>query len=109
RNEFAKAVSQLEQALQNAPLSLEISNDLGVAYMESGSAEGLAKALDQFQRALTLNPRYEPALFNMVLAYERLGRFAEAEQPSKRYLEIDAESAWAKEVQAKLQFWKHQP
>jgi len=106
-DEFAKAVAQLEEVIQTAPASAEISNDLGVAYMESGGDGSLEKALVQFQRALQLNPRYEPALFNMALAHERLGHFSDAEQQLKLYLQFDSDSDWAKEVKSKLQLLKH--
>jgi tetratricopeptide (TPR) repeat protein len=106
-DEFAKAVAQLEEAGRNAPASAEIGNDLGVAYMESGGDGSLEKAVAKFQRALQLSPRYQPALFNLALAHERLGHFSEAEQQLKLYLQMDSDSDWAKEVKSKLQLWKH--
>jgi tetratricopeptide (TPR) repeat protein len=104
--EFAKAIAQLEEAKKLNPDSIEICNDLGVAYMESALDGSLEKAVDQFRRALQLNPRYEPALFNLALAYERLGQFSEAEQELRLYLQNDSDSDWAKEVKSKLQLWK---
>jgi tetratricopeptide (TPR) repeat protein len=106
QEEFAKAIAQLEDAKKQKPDAIEICNDLGVAYMESALDGSLEKAVDQFRRALQLNPRYEPALFNLALAYERMGHFSEAGQELRLYLQTDSDSDWAKEVKSKLQLWK---
>ena len=105
--EFVKAVAELENAGKQNPDSVEICNDLGVAYMESADDRLLEKALGQFQRALQLNPKYGPALFNLALVHERLGHFADAEQELKSYLQIDPDSGWAQEVKARLPLSKH--
>lgn len=101
------AIKYLELAAKNAPDSPSVRNDLGVAYLESGNEFGLTKAASEFRQALTLNERYEPALFNLAIAYERLGYLPEAQQHLKLYLQIDSQSLWAQEVKAKLQLWQH--
>ncbi|HLH32774.1 MAG TPA: tetratricopeptide repeat protein [Terriglobia bacterium] len=106
QNDIGDALIQLEAAEQTGPDSPEIRNDLGVAYMESAAEGNLEKAAREFQRALELNPRYEPARFNLVLAYEREGDFSQARQQMEEYLRLDSKSSWAKEVQAKLQLLK---
>jgi tetratricopeptide (TPR) repeat protein len=102
-NNFDQAVSYLETARKEQPSSSEVHNDLGVAYMESGAEGALQKALQEFEEALRLTPKYEPALFNMALAYERLGQFPESEHRLRLYLQVDPDSGWAKEVKSKLQ------
>jgi len=106
-SEFAKAIAQLEDAKKQKPDSVEISNDLGVAYMESALDGNLDKAVGQFREALRLSPKYEPAVFNLALASERLGDFSEAEEDFSLYLQMDPDSGWAKEIKSKLQLWKH--
>jgi tetratricopeptide (TPR) repeat protein len=106
-NNVADAVIHLEMAEATSPNSVEIHNDLGVAYMESTGDSALDKAIAELQRALNLNPRYEPARFNLALAYEREGKFSQAEQQLQEYLRLDASSSWAKEVRSKLQLLKH--
>ena len=43
---------------------MNVLTDLGVSYRNLGDAE---KALECFQRALTLNPKHWPAAFNQAL------------------------------------------
>lgn len=102
-NNFAQAISSLEAAKKDQPASSQVRNDLGVAYMESGTEGSLQKALGEFEEALRLTPRYAPALFNVALVYERLGQFPEAEQWLRLYLQADQDSGWAREVRSKLQ------
>jgi len=102
-NNFAQAVSFLEAAVKEQPASSQLRNDLGVAYMESGTDGSLQKALGEFEEALRLTPKYGPALFNLALVYERLGQFPEAEQRFRLYLQTDQDSGWAKEVKSKIQ------
>lgn len=102
-NNFSQAIRYLEIAQTKEPQSAHLHNDLGVAYLESGTEGSLQKALVEFQEALRLSPKYEAALFNLALAYERLGRFPEAEQRLKLYLQVDQDSGWAQEVKSKLQ------
>jgi tetratricopeptide (TPR) repeat protein len=102
-NNFAQAIRYLELAQKDEPASPQLRNDLGVAYLESGVEGSLQKALVEFQEALRLSPKHEAASFNLALVYERLGRFPEAEQRLKLYLQIDQKSGWAQEAKSKLQ------
>jgi tetratricopeptide (TPR) repeat protein len=100
-NDFDRAARYLAAAGKDqAP---DLHNDLGVAYLEQGDPGSLEKALHEFEAALNISPRYEPALFNIVLVYERLGRFQEAQERANLYLQVDSMSGWAKEVQSKLE------
>src|SRR6266850_4149747 len=100
-NDFENAVVPLQHAKERQPDSVEVCNDLGIAYMESASDGALENAIGQFKRALELNPGYQPARFNLALAYERLGDFSHARDQLSLYLQLDANSGWAKEVRSK--------
>jgi Flp pilus assembly protein TadD len=104
--DFANAIRHFELAKTVDPASTSIRNDLGIAYMESAEESALTKAVGEFRQALSLDPRYEPALFNLAIAYERLGYLPEAQQQLKLYLQVDPQSPWAQEVKAKLQVWQ---
>lgn len=106
RHDFDNASRHLENAERKQPRSIDVCNDLGVAYLESGSDATLQKAAKEFRDALNLDPQYAPALFNLAVTYERMGNFADAERQLRRYIEIDPDSGWAKEVQSKLELLK---
>jgi tetratricopeptide (TPR) repeat protein len=102
-HDFAQAINYLKMAKKTDPASAAVHSDLGVAYMESGREGALDDALSEFEEALRLDPQYAPALFNKAILYERMGRFREAEQQQRLYLQIDSDSGWAREVKSRLQ------
>lgn len=81
-------------------------NDLAVAYHEAAfrydAPQLLADAVTAADRALSLDPTFEEALFNRALMIERLGLRTDARKAWSRYLEIDTTSQWAAEAQAHL-------
>jgi tetratricopeptide (TPR) repeat protein len=107
QNNFEKAFAALERAKERQPDSVDVLNDLGVAYMESTGSGGLENAISQFKRALEIDPRYPPARFNLALAYERSGDFSHAREQLDMYLQLDPHSGWAREVRSKLQLSNH--
>jgi Tfp pilus assembly protein PilF len=103
QQEFDSAIRNLEIAVQNSTSSPETLNDLGVAYMERGGDGNLAKAVEEFQRALKQNANFAPAVFNLSLVYERMGALPDAAALWRRYLELDTTSGWATEIRSKIQ------
>lgn len=103
QKDFNRAIRYLEMAEREVGARAEVHNDLGVAYFESGDASRVQKASAEFRHALELDPRCEPAAFNLAMFYEREGATRQAESQWKRYLELDSKSAWAKEAQSRLQ------
>jgi len=103
QQEFEPAIRNLEIATQNSTSTAEALNDLGVAYMERGGDGNLAKAAEEFQRALKQNVNFAPAVFNLSLVYERMGVLPDAAALWRRYLELDSTSDWAMEIRSKLQ------
>jgi tetratricopeptide (TPR) repeat protein len=103
QKEFVPAIQYLESAEREVGSTAELHNDLGVAYLESGTVEGLDKAYSEFRHALDRDPAFAPAMFNLALFYERTNAAAEASAQWKRYLQTDSKSDWAKEAEARLQ------
>ena len=66
QGEYAQALSYLRRA----PRNVATLNDLGLALMDSGSLEA---ALEAFDQAHDLDPKFAPIEFNRALALERLG------------------------------------
>ena len=102
QHDFARATPALEAAARTDK-SPQIFNDLGVAYMEVGGEQNVRKAADAFRRALELDRDFMPAVFNLSLAYQRLGALPDAESQWRRYLQLDDTSGWASEIRSKLQ------
>ena len=71
--------------------------------MEVGGEQNVRKAADAFRRALELDRDFMPAVFNLSLAYQRLGALPDAESQWRRYLQLDDTSGWASEIRSKLQ------
>jgi eukaryotic-like serine/threonine-protein kinase len=72
---FAEARAQLEQARALDPLSPSVVASLGfVSYLEQGND----RAVDQFRRALVLDPTFAAALYFLGLTLTAAGRLDEA-------------------------------
>jgi tetratricopeptide (TPR) repeat protein len=102
QQQFDTAKPFLESAAHDSK-SPEVFNDLGIAYMEMGGEQNLQKAMEAFRRALELDRDFIPAIFNLSIAYERIGALPDAERQWRRYLQLDGTSGWALEVRSKLQ------
>jgi tetratricopeptide (TPR) repeat protein len=70
-----EAIPVLQRAVESRQEDADARNALGSAYMTAGLVE---KALQEFQRAVELDPSVIEAWYNMGLAADRLNRTAEA-------------------------------
>lgn len=77
------AVMMPETPVEQAAPVFEKGND----YFNEGDKE---RAIDEFKKALQIQPDYLPATFNMAVALGDLGRFAEAEKVLLDVVERDA-------------------
>ena len=84
-----EGMAKYQAVLQMQPKNPTIYNLIGQAELYRG---GWAKALDSFNRALTLAPTYSDARNNRGVAYVRLGQFAMAESD---YLTVLADTTYA--------------
>lgn len=71
------------RAVELNPNDINIRSDLGVTFME-GSAPDFERAFKEFETALKQNPRHEPTLFNLGLAYMKKGDREMAQNTLKR-------------------------
>jgi len=71
---------------KKSPFKPRPANSLGYAYLEDGK---LDKALNQFNRALTLAPHYVDALNNRGRTFARMGEYRKALQDYSRSIELN--------------------
>jgi CHAT domain-containing protein/cytochrome c-type biogenesis protein CcmH/NrfG len=108
--DFDEAIKKLEEAQKLDPNNAEIFNDLGVAYFEKAQLledkgqrfEPSVRALEYFEKALTLNPYLLEARFNKARALEAV-KFSGAKEAWQEYLKYDSSSGWAREAEKHLQ------
>jgi tetratricopeptide (TPR) repeat protein len=78
--------------LTRYPNCWEAHNNLGIAVAQRGEVD---EALDQFQKALALNPRYAEARYNLGLAFAQKGRIDDAMAQYQKALDADPNIAQA--------------
>jgi len=117
---FDKAIEQFQAALELDPNNAKIHSDLGAAWFEKGKidrdgpelvrrTEELGRSLEEFNKALALNPKLPEALFNRALCNGYLGHPKEAGDDWRRYLELDTDSPWAAEGNQQRLYLKESP
>lgn len=82
----ARAIAALKELVQQHPDYPDLHHLLGVAY---DAEEMTDDAIEEFERALGLNPHYAEARLNLGLALFRRGRDAEAERHLRRVTKQD--------------------
>jgi CHAT domain-containing protein len=110
--ELDKAIEQLEKAQNLAPKKAQISNDLGVAFLEKSKTflkanDGnylafLGKALEEFEKALEINPNLQEARFNKAVCLQEKKLPVEAIEAWQDYLKLDSDSKWADEARGRI-------
>jgi tetratricopeptide (TPR) repeat protein len=75
KREFDQAISLLQQILDRSPNDLKARNLLGIALSGAGRRE---EANEQFNKALSLDPQFAPALKNLAVNELALGRHRDA-------------------------------
>ncbi len=103
QKDFDRALAYLQVAEQEVGAGSDVHNDLGVAYLESGSQDQIEKSGGEFRHALELDPGFAPAAFNMAIFYERSGKPLEAEAQWQRFLRLDTRSSWTGEARSRLE------
>ena len=78
-----------------AEKNLELSKmhlNKGVSFIKS---KELKKAIDEFKKAIELNPSDGASYYNLGICYIRLGRFQEAVKPLELYVTFHPDKAFA--------------
>jgi tetratricopeptide (TPR) repeat protein len=77
QNDYVGAIAALREATDREPGYADVRHLLGVAFGLAGQPEA---ALDEFDRALALNPSYVEAHLNRAITLNDLGRYDEARE-----------------------------
>jgi CHAT domain-containing protein/lipoprotein NlpI len=112
KGEFDEAIPQFEKAIKMTPGNARIYNDLGVAYLEKSKPSAGNKnvpdhdaqtvALEQFSKAIELDPSFLEPRFNRAICYQEMKLFGEAKDAWDEYLKHDPDSKWANEARQNL-------
>jgi len=103
RKEYEKALKDFKSAASGSPQMYQAYNGMGFSYRKTGD---YAKALEMYDRALTLKPGFPDAIEYRGEAYLGLNRVEDAKQA---YLEIlAADRKQADTLMAAMQKWVEQ-
>jgi cytochrome c-type biogenesis protein CcmH/NrfG len=92
-NQFKKAITAYTRTIDLVPANADILTDLGVMYRLDKQPD---KAVESFDKAITINPQHEPARLNkgVVLLYD-FGRVPEALQTWQELLDVNPKAMTA--------------
>ncbi len=126
KKDFDKAIEQFEKAIKQNPNTAKLHNDLGVALLEKGKLAkskcvektklkqdcedekepyllSLAKANEEFAKAIELDKNSLEANFNQALCIQELNLPNQAKEAWENYLKLDSTSKWADEARKNLE------
>jgi len=63
----------------------------------------MERAASTFEAVMEMDPSHTKALYSLAVCYEKLGEKEKAIASWRRYLELDATSAWAIEARKRLE------
>jgi tetratricopeptide (TPR) repeat protein len=85
---FEKAEKWYEQALAKKPDDINVRTDLGITFVEREKPD-LDRAVKEFQTSLETDPRHEPTLYNLAVAYLKKGNFEETQQVLRQLEDVN--------------------
>ena len=111
--QFDEAIMQLSKAQNIDPQNAEVLSDLGTALFEKSkilastpdgkSFELAGQAMEEFEKALRLNPNLPEAQFNKAVCLQSRQMRREAREAWLDYLKLDSTSKWAGEARRNLE------
>lgn len=79
------------QALEKKPDDTNVRTDLGVTFVERANPD-FERAAKEFQTSLQKNPRHEPTIYNLAIAYFKKGNLEEAQKTLQQLESINPQS-----------------
>ena len=89
--QFEQAEIWYEKALEQKPEDFGVRTDLGITFVERANPD-LDRAIKEFQTSLKTNPKHEPTLYNLGVAYIKKGETEQARNIAKQLEEINPQS-----------------
>ncbi len=95
---FEKAEKWYEQAIAQKSDDVNVRTDLGITFVEREKPD-LDRAIKEFQAALQTNPKFEPAIYNLAIAFYKKGDGAQVDKSLSQLKEINPQSQLAQRLQ----------
>ena len=95
--QFEQAEKWYLKALEMKPNDVNVRTDLGITFVERETPD-LDRAVKEFQTSLQTNPKHEPTLYNLGIAYFKKGESENAKQALNRLETINQQSELAKRL-----------
>jgi tetratricopeptide (TPR) repeat protein len=89
--QFEAAQKYYERALTINPNDIDARTDLGTTYIESPNPD-FERGIASFNESLRMDPKHEPTLFNLAIAYYRKGDLDSAKRIAARLEEANPSS-----------------
>lgn len=86
--EFEKAANFYNQALEKKPEDISVRTDFGITFVERQNPD-YDRAIKEFQTSLQTNPKHEPTLYNLAIAFYKKG---DAENAQKYLAQLEQAS-----------------
>jgi CHAT domain-containing protein/lipopolysaccharide biosynthesis regulator YciM len=95
-----KAIALLRPLAADPNASAEVHNDYGACLFEQGKME---EAIDEFGRAIEKEPKFQEALFNRSVCYQKLQLRDAARDELQNLIRTERDQGWAKEIRQRLE------
>lgn len=79
------------QALEKKPDDTNVRTDLGITFLERQNPN-FERAIKEFQNSLTKNPKHEPSLYNLGIAYFKMGNKEELQKTIQKFEQANPNS-----------------
>jgi tetratricopeptide (TPR) repeat protein len=94
---YEKAEKWYEQALAKKPDDVNVRTDLGITFVEREKPD-LDRAIKEFQTSLETNPRHEPTLYNLAVAYLKKEKFEETREVLRQLEDVNPQGQLAERL-----------
>lgn len=91
--QFENAAKFYEKALEINPKDVDARTDLGTTFVER-QAPDIDRGIQEFQKSLEIDPKHEPTLYNMAVAYSKKGDTGSFQKTVARLESIDPNSKY---------------